>query len=235
MAPDRSPRSSARSPRSSSCARRTRTLRGQVGLTQQVEQLDTLEQENARLTRRSTPVARWQAATRRCSPASSVARPRSSSRPSRSTAAPTPASSSGRRPLRRRRARRVDRRGGTDLQLRAAHQRLALPRSGRDSKTKATDIINGRLSAPLEMTDIRITDAIEVGHAVICRHQPGSGSSPCSRQASSSARSSTSTDPGRSSRPPSWSPPLTSTISNPCSSSPTTSARLPAPTPEAES
>ena len=28
-------------------------------------------------------------------------------------------------------------------------------------------MINGRLSAPLEMTDIRITDAIEVGHAVI--------------------------------------------------------------------
>ena len=39
--------------------------------------------------------------------------------------------------------------------------------AGRDSKTRATGMISGRLAAPLEMTDIRITDAIEVGHAVV--------------------------------------------------------------------
>jgi rod shape-determining protein MreC len=39
--------------------------------------------------------------------------------------------------------------------------------SGRDRSTRATGMVGGRLAAPLEMTDIRITDDIEIGHAVV--------------------------------------------------------------------
>jgi rod shape-determining protein MreC len=38
--------------------------------------------------------------------------------------------------------------------------------AGRDSRTRATGMISGRLAQPLEMTDIRVTDKIEIGHTV---------------------------------------------------------------------
>ena len=173
-----------------------RTLRSQVeGLTQQVEQLGALEQENARLTK-ALDTRRSLARSHETMLASVIGREATQFE---SAITLDRASDAGhrarrRRPLRRRRARRVDRRGGTDLQLRAAHQRLALPRGGGGtSKTRATGIDQRPAAALLEMTEIRITDATEVGHAVITAGiNQGRASSPCSRRASSSARSSTS-------------------------------------------
>ena len=37
---------------------------------------------------------------------------------------------------------------------------------GLDRKTKATGLVTGRLSAPLQMSAIKVTDRVEVGHAV---------------------------------------------------------------------
>ena len=146
-----------------------RTLRSQVeGLTVQVEQLDVLAQENDRLTKLLD--------TRR-----SLAR-------SHETMV---ASVIGREATQFERVITLDRGSDAGLELgdavlsdggalvgsivevgptysfvRLINDSRSLV-AGRDSKTKATGMIAGRLSQPLEMTEIRILDALEVGHAII--------------------------------------------------------------------
>jgi rod shape-determining protein MreC len=39
--------------------------------------------------------------------------------------------------------------------------------SGRDRTTRTTGMVGGRLSQPLEMTEVRVTDKIEIGHTVV--------------------------------------------------------------------